>query len=96
MNRAMDSVGTEQVAFILVSHQTLNASWSLSFLTELPYARRLYAGRGELFWVVDSRQRTIPKWNQLSADCSHDSSINMFKNRIDQCRFRARVVHIIG
>ena len=28
-------------------------------------------------------QRTVNEWNKLSADCVHSSSVNMFKNRID-------------
>ena len=28
-------------------------------------------------------QRAVNEWNQLSADCVHSSSVNMFKNRID-------------
>ena len=34
-------------------------------------------------------QRTINEWNKLSADCVHSSSVNMFKNRIDNCLVRA-------
>ena len=29
-------------------------------------------------------QRTINVWNNLSTDCVHASSVNMFKNRIDK------------
>ena len=29
-------------------------------------------------------QRTINVWNNLSADCVHASSVNMFKNNIDK------------
>ena len=29
-------------------------------------------------------QRTINVWNQLSEECVHASSVNMFKNRIDK------------
>ena len=29
-------------------------------------------------------QRTINVWNNLSADCVHASSVNMFKNKIDK------------
>ena len=29
-------------------------------------------------------QRTINVWNQLSTDCVHASSVNMFKNKIDK------------
>ena len=28
-------------------------------------------------------QRTVNEWNKLPADCVHSSSINMFKNKID-------------
>ena len=35
-------------------------------------------------------QRTITECNKLSADCVHSSSINMFKNRIDNYLVRAR------
>ena len=28
-------------------------------------------------------QRTINVWNKLSTDCVHASSVNMFKNKID-------------
>ena len=28
-------------------------------------------------------QRTVNKWNRLSADCVGASSVNMFKNKID-------------
>ena len=34
-------------------------------------------------------RRTVNKWNKLSADCVHSSSINMFKNRIDNYLIRA-------
>ena len=34
-------------------------------------------------------QRTVNEWNKLSADCVHSSSINMFKNRIDNYLVRA-------
>ena len=33
-------------------------------------------------------QRTVNEWNKLSADCVHSSSIDMFKNRIDNYRIR--------
>ena len=29
-------------------------------------------------------QRTITAWNNLSTDCVHASSVNMFKNKIDK------------
>ena len=29
-------------------------------------------------------QRTIIVWNNLSTDCVHASSVNMFKNKIDK------------
>ena len=29
-------------------------------------------------------QRTINIWNNLSTDCVHASSVNMFKNKIDK------------
>ena len=35
-------------------------------------------------------QRTVNEWNKLSADCVHSSSVNMFKNRIDNYLVRAR------
>ena len=43
---------------------------------------------------LDSRkysfpQRTVNEWNKLSADCVHSSSVNMFKNRIDNYLVRA-------
>ena len=34
-------------------------------------------------------QRTVNEWNQLSADCVHSISVNMFKNRIDKYLLRA-------
>ena len=34
-------------------------------------------------------QRTINVWNQLSADCVHASSFNMFKKRIDKYLIKA-------
>ena len=34
-------------------------------------------------------QRTVNEWNKLSADCVHSSSVNMFKNRIDNYLGRA-------
>ena len=34
-------------------------------------------------------QRTVNEWNKLSADCVHSSSVNMFKNRIDNHLVRA-------
>ena len=29
-------------------------------------------------------QRAINAWNKLSTDCVHDSSVNIFKNKIDK------------
>ena len=34
-------------------------------------------------------QRTVNEWNKLSADCVHSSSVNMFKNRINNYLVRA-------
>ena len=34
-------------------------------------------------------QRTVNELNKLSADCGHSSSVNMFKNRIDNYLVRA-------
>ena len=34
-------------------------------------------------------QRTVNEWNKLPADCVHSSSVNMFKNRIDNYLVRA-------
>ena len=34
-------------------------------------------------------QTTVNEWNKLSADCVHSSSVNMFKNRIDNYRIGA-------
>ena len=34
-------------------------------------------------------QRTINVWNNLSTDCVHASSVNMFKNRIDKYLVKA-------
>ena len=34
-------------------------------------------------------QRTIDVWNNLSTNCGHASSVNMFKNRIDKFLVRA-------
>ena len=34
-------------------------------------------------------QRTINVWNQLSEECVHASSVNMFKNRIDKYLVKA-------
>ena len=31
----------------------------------------------------------LNEWNKLSADCVHSSSINMFKNRIDNYLVKA-------
>ena len=36
-----------------------------------------------------SSQRTINVWNNLSEECAHASSVNMFKNRIDKYLIRA-------
>ena len=34
-------------------------------------------------------QRTINEWNNLSEECVHASSVNMFKNRIDKYLVKA-------
>ena len=34
-------------------------------------------------------QRTIDVWNNLSTDCVHASSVNMFKNKIDKFLVKA-------
>ena len=42
-------------------------------------------------------QRTINVWNNLSTDCVHASSVNMFKNKIDKYLVEAGYtrVHLI-
>ena len=37
-------------------------------------------------------QRTINVWNNLSTDCVHASSVNMFKNKIDKYQGRLYLV----
>ena len=39
-------------------------------------------------------RRTVNEWNKLSADCVHSSSINIFKNRIDNYLVRAGYTYI--
>ena len=39
-------------------------------------------------------QRTINVWNNLSTDCVHASSVNMFKNKIDKYLVKAGRVHL--
>ena len=34
-------------------------------------------------------QRTINVWNELSTECVHASSVNMFKNKIDKFLVKA-------
>ena len=34
-------------------------------------------------------QRTINVWNELSTECVHTSSVNMFKNKIDKYLVKA-------
>ena len=34
-------------------------------------------------------QRTINVWNTLSEECVHESSVNMFKNRLDKYLVKA-------
>ena len=34
-------------------------------------------------------QRTINVWNNLSTDCAHASSVDMFKNKIDKYLVKA-------
>ena len=38
---------------------------------------------------ISFSQRTINVWNNLSTDCGHASSVNMFKNRIDKYLIKA-------
>ena len=35
-------------------------------------------------------RRTVNEWNNLPADCMHSSSVNVFKDRIDNYLVRAR------
>ena len=39
-------------------------------------------------------QRTINVWNNLSTDCVHASSVNMFKNKIDKYLVKAGYIYI--
>ena len=50
----------------------------------------LVKGQNRLDFIMYSfSQRTVNEWNKLSADCVHSSSVNMFKNRIDNYLVRA-------
>ena len=40
-------------------------------------------------WSNNKMRRTIKEWNKLSADCVPSSSVNMFKNGIDNYLVRA-------
>ena len=39
-------------------------------------------------------QRTINVWNNLSTDCVHACSVNMFKNKIDKCLVKGALYRI--
>ena len=39
-------------------------------------------------------QRTINVWNELSEECVHASSVNMFKNRIDKYLDQVQFNHV--
>ena len=56
-----------------------------------PYmnARRASARRCRNVRKYSFSQRTINVWNNLSTDCVHASSVNMFKNKIDKYLFKA-------
>ena len=41
-------------------------------------------------------QRMINEWNKLSTDCVNASSVNMFKNKIDNYFTRASYALIVG
>ena len=41
-------------------------------------------------------QRTINIWNNLSTDCVHASSVNMFKNKIDKYLVKAGYTYYKG
>ena len=41
-------------------------------------------------------QRTINVWNNLSTDCVHASSVNMFKNKIDKYLVKAGYTYYKG
>ena len=41
-------------------------------------------------------QRTINEWKILSTDCVNDSSVNMFKNKIDKYLRRADYTYACG
>ena len=49
--------------------------------------------RGHNYTLVKKQsrfsQRTINVWNKLSTDCVHASSVNMFKDRIDEYLVKA-------
>ena len=51
----------------------------------------LVKGQSRLdFRKYSSSKRTVNEWNKLSADCVQSSSVNMFKNIIDNYLLRAR------
>ena len=48
--------------------------------------------KNKVDWTLESisfSQRTINVWNNLSTDCVHASSVNMFKNEIDKYLVKA-------
>ena len=42
-----------------------------------------------LFWIFFNFAKPLNEWYKLSSDCVHSSSINMFKNGMDNYLVRA-------
>ena len=86
----------DQIEVFKVLHDYENIDSNLFFLE----IKESQITRGHNFTVVKKQsrldvrkfsitQRTINVWNKLSEECVHDSSVNMFKNRIDKYLVKA-------
>ena len=85
--------GDQIVLKILNGHENIDPIFSK--LRQAPIITRghdftLVKGHNRLdFRKYSFPQRTVNEWNKLSADCVHSSSVNMFKNIIDNYLVRA-------
>ena len=83
-----------------MTHEVCVAMFACLHLSLLIYISKL---RWHDFTLVKGQNGFFQEdgeWNKLMADCVHSSSVNMFKNRIDNYLVRAgstlRFVHVCG
>ena len=91
--RGVGGGGQIEVFKILNGHEKIDPNIFVKIKTDKitrGHDFTLVKGQNRLdFRKYSFSQRSVNEWNKLSPDCVRSSSVNMFKNRIDNSLVRA-------